>query len=173
MKKTNKKSWVYFISAFFLIAGALFLFFKSDTSFEGFSSGGYISDGYFSAGTMTDDLDVRAIRWHKHNGYERLVFDIYEWRGILEEMPYQMSDRVGLYQIGREPTNSKTIDGELSGYRAFSAKLPSMTKSKFIKKMEVYPDDDNSYLFAIHLKKEARYKVFSLRNPARIIIDIQ
>ena len=174
MKTPSKKSWGYIIPTLFLVGGALFLFLKTNVVMEKFISSGYKSHGYFSGGGDTSDgLDVQALRWHKHDGYERLVFDIYRWRGVIAESTYQKTNEVGAYQIGREVVNTTTIDGELSGYRAFSAKLPSVTKSRFIKDMEVYSDGYSSYLFAIHLKKEVSYKVFSLKNPARIIIDIK
>ena len=168
--KIAKQHWGYIIPTLLLIAGGIFLFYKSGYISKGTVSGGYKSYGYYAAGKKSDDLDVRNIRWHQHNGYERLVFDIYKWDGVLGSL-YMRTNETGLYQIGREKGNSKTIDGELSGYRAFSADMPSFAKSKIMQSMEIYPNDDGTFLFAITLKKDASYKVFTLKNPARIIID--
>jgi len=177
IKAPSKKSWGYIIPALLLIAGALFLSVKSTGGLGGavggFLSDGYKSSGYFSGGKMTEGLDVRTVRWHKHEGYERLVFDIYEWDGVFGDNPYQKTDQTGLYQIGKEKSGSLSLDGELSGYRAFSAKMPSFIKSKRIKRMQVFPNDENSFLFTFTLKSPATYKVFTLKNPARIIIDIK
>lgn len=177
IKAPSKKSWGYIIPALFLIAGVIFLFPKSNGGISGamggFMSGGYKSSGYFTGGKMTDGLDVRTVRWHKHKGYERLVFDIYAWDGVFGDKPYQKTNETGVYQIGKEEGGSLSLDGELSGYRAFSAKMPYLNKSKLIKKMQVFPNDENSFLFTFTLKSPASYKVFTLKNPARIIIDIK
>ncbi len=177
LKKPSKRGWGYIIPTLFLIAGAIFLFYKSNggiSPISGLLGGGYKSAGYFHGGKMTKGLDVRSIRWSdKHNGYERVVLDVYIWHGVFDNTPYQKSNRVGLYQIGKEEKGSVHLDGELSGYRAFSAKLPSFSKSKFIKKMQVIPNDENSFYFTLTLKKPAIYKVFTLKNPARIVIDLK
>ena len=173
MAKIERKTWGYIIPTLLLIAGAFFLFYKSNVATGGFASGGYKSYGYFSHNGSGEDLDIKTIRWHQHKGYERLVFDIYEWDGVFGENPYQRSNFTGVYQIGTEKKGTLFLDGEVSGYRAFSADMPSFSKSKIIKKMEVYSNDDGSFLFSVKLKRAAAYKVFTLKNPARIIIDIK
>ena len=173
MAKIKKTSWGYIIPAVLLLVGALFLYLKTNSASGGFVSGGYKSSGYFSGGKLSEGLDVKTIRWHKHDGYERLVFDIYAWDGVFGENPYEKSNETGLYQIGIELQNALNLDGELSGYRGFSAKMPRFTNSKMLKKMQVFSNDDGSFLFTIDLKRAVTYKVFALKNPARIIIDIK
>ncbi len=179
IKNPSKKSWGYIIPTLLLIGGAFFLFSKSIGASNplagvgGFMSGGYKSSGYFSGGKITDGLDVKSIRWHKHDGYERLVFDIYKWDGVFGNNPYEKTNEVGVYQIGKENADVLSLDGELSGYRSFSAKKPYLKNSKIIKDMEIYSDDESGFLFSFSLKKPASYKVFTLKNPARIIIDIK
>ena len=172
LKNPSKKSWGYIIPTLFLIMGAFFLFFKSNGGGV-FLSNGYKSSGYFHAGKMAKDLDVRAIRWSRHEGYERVVLDIYIWHGVFGNKPYQETDKTGLYQIGKEETDSLHLDGEILGFRAFSAKIPSFTKSKLIEKMQVIPNEENSFYFTLTLKKPLSYKVFTLKNPSRIIIDVK
>ncbi len=172
-KKLSKKSLGYIIPALLLIAGALFLYLKTSSTSDGALSNGYKSHGYFHGGVPAEDLDVRRIRWHAHNGYERLVFDIYQYNGVLSEVPYIKATKTGVYQIGREKVDALMIDGELSGYRAFSASMPTLSKSHIIQSIEILPEDESHYLFTIHLKKAAHYKVFTLKNPARIIIDVE
>ena len=177
MKIPSKKLWGYIIPTLFLIAGAIFLMPKSDgglsIDLDSFMRSDYKTSGYFNGGKMTDSLDVRTVRWHKHEEYERLVFDIYAWGGVFGDSPYQQTNETGLYQIGKEEEGSLSLDGELSGYRDFSAKMPTLNKSKLIKKMQVFPNHENSFLFTLTLKSPASYKVFTLKNPARIIIDIK
>lgn len=163
----------YLIPALLLFLGALFLYLKTNSAEGGVMSGGYKAYGYFQGGEPAEDLNVQSIRWHQHNGYERLVFDISKWGGVLSDTPYQKASVTGTYQIGRELTSTLSIDGELSGYRAFTAKIPHFPKSAIIKKMEVVSNDDGSFIFTIYLKHAGRYKVFTLKNPARIVIDIK
>jgi hypothetical protein len=153
--------------------GALFLYLKTSGATGGGLSGGFKSQGYFQGGSIAEDLNVKSIRWHKHNGYERIVLDIYKWNGVFSETPYKKAHETGLYQIGREVITAASIDGEISGYRAFTANMPHFSKSASIKKMEVFSNDDNSFIFTLSLKYPAAYKVFTLKNPARIVIDIK
>jgi len=174
MSKTKKKiSFAYIIPALLLVGGAIFLFMRINGDSGGFFSGGYKSYGYFQGGEMSEDLDVRSVRWHQHKGYERVVFDVSKYDGVFGSAPYKDTGEVGIYQIGIEVKNGLSIDGELSGYRAFSARAPSFKKSKLINKMEIFPNDIQSFLFSLELKKPASYKVFTLKNPTRIIIDIR
>lgn len=173
MAKTKKNKWGYIIPAVLLLLGALFLYLKTNGASGGFASGGYKSSGYFSGGKLSEGLDVKTVRWHKHDGYERLVFDIYAWDGVFGNHPYKKSHETGLYQIGMELQNALSLDGELSGYRDFSAKMPHFANSKMLKKMQVLSNDDGSYLFTLELKRAVTYKVFTLKNPARIVIDIK
>jgi hypothetical protein len=171
--KIAKQHWGYIIPTLLLIAGGLFLFMKTDGSTGGFMSGGFKSYGYFSGGSGGKDLNVKSVRWHTHNGYERLVFDISKWDGVLGNYPYKSTNETGTYEIGTELQNARYIDGELSGFRSFSGNMPYFKKSKILEKMQVFPNGDDSYLSRINLKRTASYKVFTLKNPARIIIDIK
>jgi hypothetical protein len=173
MAKIKKKHLGYIIPTILLLAGALFLYLKTSGAVGGGLSGGFKSQGYFQGGSAAEDLNIKSIRWHKHNGYERIVLDIYKWNGVFSERPYKKAHETGVYQIGRELTTDTTIDGEISGYRAFSANMPHFSKSASIKRMELFSNDDNSYIFSLILKHPASYKVFTLKNPARIVIDIK
>jgi hypothetical protein len=170
--KSKRKVLGYVVTALLLMLGAVFLFFKTPSGSLSLFDG-YKSSGYFEAGKMTEDLDVHSLRWHQHDGYERLVFDIQKWDGVFGDKPYQATTKTGLYQVGRELVTALSIDGELSGYRSFSASLPSFAKSDIIKSMEIFPNDEKSFLFSINLKHSASYKVFTLTNPTRLIIDLK
>lgn len=176
VKIPSKKSWGYIIPTLFLIAGAIFLYLKSNPGSNpigGLLTGGYKSAGYFHGGKMTKGLDVRAVRWSTHEGYERVVLDTYIWHGIFDSAPYKKTNKVGLYQIGKEAEGSLHLDAEIVGFRAFSAKLPSFSKSKLIQNMQVIPNEEDSFYFTLTLKKSAIYKVFTLQNPGRIVIDLK
>jgi len=173
MAKIKKKHIGYLIPALLLILGALFLYLKSENAAGGIGSGGYKTYGYFQGGKPANDLNIQSVRWHKHNGYERLVLDVVKWNGVFSDAPYTKAQETGRYEVGRELNSALSIDGELSGYRAFSAKMPSFSKSALIKKMEVLSNDDGTFIFTIYLKHAGAYKVFTLKHPARIVIDIK
>ncbi len=171
MKLKFKKEYTpYLIATLALIGFFAFLFFR------GMGGGGYLPidgykySGYFSGGEPGENLDVRLIRWHKHKGYERIVFDVYKYNSILDPKDYIRSNVTGEYEIGRD-AQSKDIDGELRGYSSVSAPIPSFKGSSVIKRLEFMPDKE-SFLFTIKLKKRSAYKVFTLKHPTRIVIDI-
>ncbi len=126
----------------------------------------YRDQGYVKGGKSADGFDVYSLRWHKHNGFERLVFDISDEFSSYDAV-------VGFYSIGTEAIDSTSIAGELLGYSLFSAYIPSFKDSEIIHEMEVSSQKDTGYFFSISLKQPVSYKVFSLTDPARIIIDFK
>ncbi len=171
MKLKIKKDKVPYLITFLVLIGFLaFLFIRGVGGNGHVSIDGYKYSGFFSGGAPSNNLDIRLIRWHKHKGYERVVFDVYRYNSILDRKDYARSDITGEYEIGREGTNS-AIDGELKGYTSISATIPSFRTSSIIRRVEFMPDKD-SFLFTITLKKRSAYKVFTLKHPTRIVIDI-
>ena len=175
MKKLlkSKSFWGYFIPALLLILFILFLYYRGSGTKLSSHESSYKSVGYFVGGNPSSDLDIRRVRWHKHVGFERVVFDCYRYDGVLGRKTYVLSSDTGEYEIGKEKKNALEIDGEIKGYRSFSAILPSFDKSKLIRSIELLNEDNGAYLFTIHLKKSTPYKVFTLSNPARIVIDLK
>ncbi len=103
--------------------------------------------------------EVARVRWHQHDGFERLVFDINGYT-------------TGNFKMGEDARNDTKLHGFLTGYRSFSATLPSFTSSNIVKDMEVYTEGNNGYEFTIFLHRPTDYKLFSLPNPDRIVIDM-
>ena len=161
----------YLLPSLLLVGFFLFLLIKGGSF--GTIPKDYKKSGYFHGGNGGSELDIRRVRWHKHSGFERLVFDCYKYDGVLGDKSYILTDSTGKYQIGNEKVSSLEIDGELKGYRAFSASIPSFPKSKLIDTIDIFPEDSDSILFTIKLKKSTPYKVFTLKNPARIVIDLK
>lgn len=119
----------------------------------------------FSSAAKTDGLDVRKIREGKHEGYIRLVFDIYD--------NAKVASNVGHYDA-KHSKRKKDIAVTLHGYRKFSASLPSFPDYSVIDK--IYFDqysDDSRFKFHIRLRENAEVKIFDLKNPARIVFDIK
>lgn len=109
-------------------------------------------------------LEVSKIREGIHDGYLRLVFDILE-----DTKP---AYKVGSYET-KYSASKKSIEVILHDYKKFSASIPNFHPSSEIKDIVFvkYPKG-KGYKFYIQLHKEAEVKVFDLRNPARLVFDI-
>ncbi len=102
---------------------------------------------------------VTRIRWHQHDGFERLVLDVSDYNA-------------GNFKMGVDAYNDTKLHGFLTGYRYFSQTLPSFGSSAIVKNMEVYTQSKNDYSFTLFLHRPTEYKVFALSNPSRIVIDM-
>ncbi len=171
-KIKSKTLWGYIVPAITLLIFGIFLYIKGSGG-SIFVESDYKNSGYFTGGSGGDDLDIKRIRWHKHHGFERVVFDCYKYNGMFTNKQYLLTNETGFYEIGKDKKGSLELDGEIKGYRAFSADIPSFSKSKLINSIEVMPEDEGAFLFTIKLKKSTPYKAFYLTKPARIIIDLK
>jgi hypothetical protein len=119
----------------------------------------------FSSGAISDGLDVKQIREGRHDGYMRLVFDVYDSAKPARE--------VGRYDA-KYSDSKKDIVVVLQGYRKFSAPLPSFPSHSVIEQIhfDQYPDD-SGFKFHIKLRENAKVRIFDLKNPARIVFDIK
>jgi hypothetical protein len=114
---------------------------------------------------VSNGLDVKQIREGKHEGYIRLVFDVYN--------DAQAAKDVGHYDA-KYHKSKKDISVILHGYRKFSASLPSFPHYSVIEQIhfDQYPDD-SGFKFHIKLRENAKVRIFDLKNPARIVFDIK
>jgi len=103
--------------------------------------------------------EVTSVRWSQHDGFERLVLDIYAYSE-------------GNFKIGEDAKNNTKLHGFLTGYRFFTPAIPSFASSSIVKNMEVYTEGKNGYSFTLFLNRPTDYKVFALKSPDRIVIDI-
>ncbi len=122
----------------------------------------------FRGGTINDGLDMKVIRSSQDAIRTRLVFDSYTLNG--------KATQSGNYIFTYNPS-TKQIIAVINGYRKFSAlsseKIRTFPNNRIIKniKMEKYMDD-SGFKFNISLKNAASVKVFELKAPARIVVDI-
>ena len=131
--------------------------------------------GSIQGGEMADGLDVKNVRWGKHDGFERLVFDIYKWGGPTKPEGIFPNDYPGSFELKFQ--NELILCLRFDGYRAFSANPPDLYSSKLIEQTELeigeYPADVSDYNFLIKLKKPVKLEVFELDSPARIVVDFK
>jgi len=114
---------------------------------------------------IRNSLDVVKIREGRHEGYFRLVFDVYEHGKPAKE--------VGEYNA-KYSTRERDISVILYGYQKFTAALPSFPLESIIEQIyfEQYPTNQG-FKFHIKLREESRVKIFALKNPARLVFDIK
>jgi len=119
----------------------------------------------FEHNEMYDGLNVKKIRLGQHNGYTRLVLDVYNGSTIAKT--------VGSYNA-QYRQNRNDIRVVLEGYSSFSARAPRFAHNSLIEKIyfERY-EDDGVYKFRIKLRQEADVRIFALKNPARLVFDIK
>jgi len=124
-----------------------------------------ISQTSFSGGKIQDGLEVKEIRQGKHEGYVRLVFDIYE--------DGEPAHRAGNYKA-KYHANKDEIEVIINGYRKFSAPLPWFSDSSPIE--QIYFGtyrDDSGFKFHIKLRNKVKVRIFDLKQPARLVFDIK
>jgi hypothetical protein len=125
----------------------------------------------FTGGKVSDRLDIGTIRVSHEKNSIRLVFDSYKWN-LTSEYLGEKVDNTGSYHFNYSPKKS-LITATVDGYRGFSAKLPTFDKNSIIEEMSMNEYlDDSGYKFHIKLRYDAEVKVFDLKNPARIVLDI-
>ena len=112
-----------------------------------------------STSSTSSASEVTRVRWHQHDGYERLVFDV-------------VDDNGGTFKIDVDRQDRTKVHGDFIGYSNFTQTLPSFTESTIVKNMEVYTNGSNGYSFTISLYRPMEYKAFVLKNPDRIVIDM-
>ena len=123
-------------------------------------------------GVISDGLDLADIKIAKHQEYTRVVFYTNFWEGHTKANT--PADTAGGYKFVLSE-DKMSIDVELSGYRSATVKnivLVDSIKSIKALKGEEYADD-SSIFYRIDLSKKAsKIDVFTLTNPARIVLDI-
>ncbi|NOR55939.1 MAG: hypothetical protein GQ531_06995 [Sulfurovum sp.] len=129
----------------------------------------------FTGGKSSDGLDMHKIRASANSAKTRLVFESYLWN-VDKNRPTTQANNSGNYLITYD-SEARTITALINGYRAFSAltgvKTASFPAGSMIKNIKLLPYmDDSGYKFTINIKEDAQVKVFELKNPGRIVVDI-
>jgi len=120
---------------------------------------------------INNGLDIGTIRESETKNHARLVFDSYKWNDTTEYLGDKVN-QVGSYTFDYDP-DKLLITVVLHGYSAFSANLPKFSSKSIVEK--IYLDkylDDNGYKFYIKLRYDSEVKLFDLKNPGRIVVDI-
>lgn len=131
---------------------------------------GFIATGGFKGGTQTTGQDIAFARYGLHVGYERVVFDIYEWIG---GKPTDTVEEIGPY-VTSISADGKTITIELEGAINAYAKQEAidLKGSKTLESITYEtPSTGEKVLITLKFAEPVKYKVFSLKSAARLIVD--
>ena len=131
---------------------------------------GFTTTASFTGGIITDGQDISSIRFGRHDAFDRLVFDLSAWTGTTTSGE---SIEEACHYEAKISDDGKSITLLFSGARGASAALPNLRGSSYFSAISVfYPEDDSAVGFNITLNQSSAYKVFSLKAPGRIVVDV-
>jgi hypothetical protein len=107
---------------------------------------------------------VKDLRRATNAGFERIVLDLDS-----EKTPY--------YQAAVEPAEKRIVVTIFGNPKiAFNAKkvVEQFRKSSLVQKVELFPKvEEDTWIFALHLKAAVPVEIFELSSPSRIILDLK
>jgi hypothetical protein len=107
---------------------------------------------------------IKDLRRATNAGFERIVLDL-----DAEKTPY--------YQAAVEPSEKRIVVTIFGNPKiAFDAKkvVEQFRKSPLVQKVELFPKvEEDTWIFALHLKAAVPVEVFELSSPSRIILDLK
>ena len=139
------------------------------------ATGLFASSQIVKGGVITDGLDLSAVEIGEHSGYTRIVFYANYWVGEQPSKAGKPAESGGFYTFILSD-DGRSIQAELSGYRSSSIK--DIETSKYPNIISIKPllgeeyGDDSSLFYQIKLAKPSTIKAFTLKDPARVVLDI-
>lgn len=132
---------------------------------------GFISTGSFSGGKASTGQDVGSARYGNHDDFERIAFDIYKWNG---GSPQDTEDEITTYTATISADGKKITIGLTGTIDAYASLKPlELAGSPNIESIKYSLSGPNeSVQIDIALKNASQFKVFSLKAPARLVVDI-
>ncbi len=125
-------------------------------------------------GSISDGLDISAIKLGEHEKFTRIVFFVNNWEG--HEQPNTPANTSGSYEF-KLSKDSLSIQAELLGFRSATTTNPETNSSADIQSIEQLKGeeygDDSSIFYQIKLSTPSKIKAFTLENPSRIVLDIE
>lgn len=131
---------------------------------------GFLESGTFSGGSITDGQDVATARYGRHDNFERIVFDIYAWTSF---EPTETVNEIGVYEakISGDGKSITVIIGGARGAYANKSRI-DLKESTTVSSVEYFfPGSDSAVGITITLKEKGAFKVFSLKEPAKLVVD--
>ncbi|OJV62351.1 MAG: hypothetical protein BGO41_06020 [Clostridiales bacterium 38-18] len=141
------------------------------TSTTEYDYSGFKSSGTFNGGSLSSGQDVGGIRYGDHGDFERVAFDIMKW---VDGTPTETVDVITSYTAALS-ADGKKITIVLTGARDAYASLNSVNFKDSPNISSVvfsFSGQGESVQIDITLKSSSQFKVFDLKSPARLVVDI-
>lgn len=128
-------------------------------------------------GEVSDGLDVSSVRYGEHAEFVRIVFDVAYWKGYESEMIGKAAKSTGSYTSVISDNHREIILG-LHGFRAFSASISELNSvlKNFVVFSKITDEayaDDSAVFLKVSSGSPLCYRIFPLKKPSRIVIDIK
>lgn len=125
------------------------------------------SEGKFVGGTVTENKNISNFKWGRWAEFERLVFE------IKADVDGKQDDIVPYYEVVMVD-EQPLIVVVFGGTNQIKSKIPSLSKSNLIEKIEKIDLKKEGFVsFSIKLKENKECRVFQLKKPNRVVIDIK
>ncbi|GAB6107596.1 AMIN-like domain-containing (lipo)protein [Fusibacter bizertensis] len=132
---------------------------------------GFIASGSFSGGKASTGQDVGSARYGDHDDFERIAFDVFKWNG---GNPQDTVDEITSYTATISADGKKitiNLTGAIDAYASLKPlELGGSPNVESIKYSLSGPNE--SVQIDIVLKNASQFKVFNLKSPARLVVDI-
>lgn len=127
----------------------------------------FVEEGKFIGGNSQLNKIINEVKWGNWKEYERLVFEV----GSVDN---EKSSNDELYYEVVMVEDKPLIVAVFGGDYDLKKNLPNVKNSKLIDKLEVLDLRKKGYCgFSINLKENKKIRLFELKNPKRIVIDIE
>ena len=143
---------------------------EASTEEEAVVLDGYIDKGGFTGGVLSSSQDIAAARFGHNIGFDRIVFDLFEWTGgqpseaseVVTQYASSISEDKKTIKItftGAVDAYAKNIPLDLKGYQSVESVTYDVSRST------------ESVVVTINLSNASTYKVLNVKSPARLIVD--
>lgn len=130
----------------------------------------YMYGGTFTGGEVTDGRSVGHIDHGMHDGYERLVLDIYEGSYQELEDPAEIPNH---FEVTKEAYPARFVY-TLSGIRGLPEDIPDLSGMEYFTFMDTIPlFDDATIQLAAYVQHPVEFEVFEMHDPAKIVTDVR
>ena len=133
---------------------------------------GFKTSGQFSGGEVTIDQDIAVARFGVHESYDRLVFEMYAYAGLVK--PTQAADTVTAYTATLSEDGTVIKIHMTGALEAYASQTAIDFKGKETIKSISYSNasEGDAIDITIALSQPSQFKVFSLKSPGKLVIDI-
>ncbi|MEN0642099.1 hypothetical protein MKY91_02835 [Alkalicoccobacillus gibsonii] len=129
-----------------------------------------LENGLFVGGEITDGKVIDEMDHGLHDGFERLVLDVYE--GNFQEVRGQ-AKIPNYFEVAQEYYPARLVY-TLNGIRDQAHEFPTFEESTLFSYMDILPVfDDSAMILASYFNESVEYEVFEMHEPGKIVTDVR